>query len=102
MKRYKLDTGLWEVKEKPEFDNDKDAWEYLRKKLLGKFATLYREETVIVKCNNEAKYLASYNAKWGPKPIGYGREDAKILTAENNTYTYWVPVLSGITDDEYQ
>jgi hypothetical protein len=102
MKRYKLSTGLWEVYEKPEFENDSDAWEYLRHSLPNKFATLYREEVVLVPYNNADVYVKKYNEKYGPKPIGYGPDSAEILKAdEPSKNTVWIPVLVGLTNDEY-
>jgi hypothetical protein len=99
---YRLSTGLSTVIEEPEFKTDKQAWEYLRKKLPSRYATLYRKECVQVIINNEDKYVPTYNSKYGPRPIGYGMDNATLLeigkTVEHNV---WIPVLVGITDDKY-
>lgn len=101
MKKYKLSTVLWDVNETPEFETDSEAWEYLRKKLPNKYATLYRNETFLVPYNNAAEYVNKYNAKYGPKPIGFP-ESAKLLNVDDLDETeVWIPVLHGLTNDEY-
>ena len=101
MAKYKLDTGLWTTQAE-EHPNDKEAWEALRKKLPHKFATLYKLVEFDVKINNEESYVKVYNAKYGPKPIGYGPDNAKLLVVgEKNIGTAWVPILNGVTSDEY-
>jgi hypothetical protein len=102
MKNYKLSTGLWTVNETLEFENDSEAWEYLRKKLPNKYATLYRKETFLVPYNNADVYVQKYNEKYGPKPIGYGPDSAKLLSVDDLDETeVWIPVLHGLTNDEY-
>ena len=102
MSKYKLSTGLWTVNETPEFDTDMEAWEYLRKQLPGKYATLYKRTELSVPINNEQEYISKHNAKYGPPPIGYGGQSAVLLeVGMPYIITEWVPVLVGITDDEY-
>lgn len=90
-KKYKLSTGLWEVKKQPMFSNDKDAWEYLRKLLPNKYARLYRQEAVNVPIVNRAQYVKKYNAKYTTQKIG-----------KENKQIYWLPVLDGITSHCYR
>jgi hypothetical protein len=92
MHKYKLDTGLWAVKEHPEFATDQEAWEYLRVKLPSKFATLYRWTAIPVPINHRQRYLNSYNAKYTHKLNADSTHEERHL---------WMPVLSGITDDPY-
>ena len=43
-----------------------------------------------------------YNAKYGPRPYGYGPDDAELLkVGEPNIHTAWIPVLEGITTHPY-
>lgn len=92
MKRYKLDTGLWSLLEYPEFATDQEAWESLRHKLPNKYATLYREEKVPILINNSVEYLESYNSKYTLQIIP---------TNEIPTRTIWLPILVGITSQEW-
>lgn len=102
MSRYRLSTGLWTVNETPECDSDKEAWERLRVQLPGKYATLYKETEVAVVHNNEESYVQKWNAKYGPRPIGYGSDSTKLKeVGVHGIDTVWIPVLEGITDDEY-
>lgn len=105
MATYKIDTGLWATEpllNNCEFDNDKDAWETLRKQIPHKFGCLYKMIELPVKVNNEKHYVKCYNSKYGPKPIGYGPEDAPLMeVGKQETVSCWVPVMLGITDDPY-
>lgn len=95
---YKLGSALWEVKYYPRvckeeeffFESDKEAWESLRKELPGKFATLYRLETVSVPINDAKHVIEKYNAKY-----------SEPLEGDTVDIDYWLPVMFGITDDEY-
>jgi len=102
MSVYKLSTGLWTTK-LYDFNSDKDAWEELRTHLPNKFATLYKEVEVAVTNNNEEEYVPTYNSKYGPKPIGYGGEDAELKEIGTpSTHSIWMPVLEGITSHGYK
>jgi hypothetical protein len=72
------------------FESDKDAWESLRKKLPSKFATLYRNETVSAPINNAKHVVEKHNAKY-----------SEPLEGDTVDIDYWLPVMFGITDDEY-
>lgn len=101
MSKYYISTGLWTTDIK-EFADDRTAWEELRKLLPHKFATLLKEKEIEVPVNNEASYVEAYNSKYGPRPYGYGEDDAKLMkVGEKNIHTIFVPVLEGITDDKY-
>lgn len=102
MSRYKLSNALRST-EPQEFENDAIAWNTLRKTWeRGHFIWLWKEVDVEVPINNEVSFVKEYNAKYGPKPIGYGGEDAKLMqVGEKNIETMWVPILLGITSDEY-
>ena len=102
MAKYKLSTGLATLREQPDFDTDREAWEYLRAVLPGKYACLYKEVTFPVALNNEEEYVPIYNKKYAPKPIGYGPDWAQTLEVGKPVMrTEWIPVLEGITDHEY-
>ena len=102
MAKYKLSTGLRTVIEQPEFDTDKEAWEYLRLIIEDAYATMYKEIEVDVVNNNEDVYVPTWNAKYGPKPLGYG-PDSTIPKQIGVTQKHkvWVPILNGITSHEY-
>jgi hypothetical protein len=103
MAKYKLSTGLRTVTEEPEFETDAEAWEYLRTKIPDTYATLYRQTEVQVPHNNEEEYVPTWNAKYGPKPLGYGSDSTipkKIGVSP--TYKVWIPILEGITSHEYK
>lgn len=87
MELYKLDTGIWYTTS-ASFSSDKEAWEELRKILPNKFATLYKQITIKLPIINEVDYTKNYIAK-------YGKSD-KI-----DKHSYWVAILRGITDSEY-
>lgn len=102
MSRYKLSNILVEVNEKPEFETDREAWEYLRIIIPNRYATLYKEIELEVPNNNEEEYVPMWNAKYGPKPIGYGSEDTKLKEiGVPSICKIWIPVLKGITNHEY-
>jgi len=102
MPKYKLSTGFSEVLDHSEFNNDEEVWEYLRKILPGKYATLYRSTEIEVPYNDEEKYVPMFNSKYGPKPIGMGPENAILKEIGKPTKkTIWIPVLEGITDYQY-
>lgn len=92
-KRYKLSTGLSEIDERPEFDSDEKAWEYLRKIYkIPRYARLYREEIVEnLPIVNRTQYVKKHNKKYTTQQIG-----------KENTVTYWLPVLDGITSHSYR
>ena len=102
MAKYKLFTGLWETPLE-EFNSDKEAWNGLRKMLPNKYACLYKIISIKVPINNEAEYVEKYNAKYGPKPIGYGPKGAKLMHVGEKYMesTVKIPILEGITSDEY-
>lgn len=101
MSKYYISTGLCTTDIK-EFSDDRTAWEELRKLLPHKFATLLKEKEVEVSINNEASYVEKYNSKYGPRPYGYGPDDAKLMkVGEKNIHIIFIPVLEGITDDEF-
>lgn len=101
MSKYYISTGLWTTDIK-EFPDDKTAWEELRKLLPHKFATLLKEKEIEVPVNNEESYVQEYNSKYGPRPYGYGPDNAKLMkVGEKNIHTTYIPVLEGITDDEF-
>ena len=103
-KKYKLANALTSVNEQPYFSSEKDAWNYLRKAYSNsRYITLFRQEEIKIRINNQIKYVESYNSKYGPPPIGHGGEDSKLLDANEPfiTSTNWVPVLDGVTGDEY-
>jgi hypothetical protein len=102
MAKYKLSTGLRTVIEQPEFETDREAWEYLRLIIEGAYATLYKEVEIEVPHNNEEVYVPTWNAKYGPRPIGNGC--ASTIPKEigiKDKHTVWIPVLAGITSHEY-
>jgi hypothetical protein len=102
MAKYRLSTGLSKVREEPEFDTDKEAWDYLRAFMPGKFACLYKEVDFSVALNNETKYVDTYNKKYAPSPIGHGPSWAETLEVGKPVMrTVWIPVLEGVTDHEY-
>ena len=102
MARYKLSNALRST-DAQEFDNDAIAWNTLRKTFeRGHFIWMWKEIEIEVPVNNEESYVKEYNSKYGPKPIGYGPEWAKIMkVGEKNIEPVWIPVLVGITTDEY-
>lgn len=103
MPKYKLSTGLRTVKEEPHFDTDREAWEYLRQIIPNAYATLFKQIEVKVPHNNEEVYVPTWNAKYGPRPIGYGCDSTipKEIGVPD-TSTVWIPILEGITSHEYK
>lgn len=103
MARYKLANALWST-EPEEHDTDEAAWNSLRKIFnSSRFTWMWKEVEVEVPINNEENYVKLYNEKYGPKPIGYGPDDARLMkVGEKNIETVWIPVLAGITTDEYK
>lgn len=109
MARYKLEN-LLRATEVKEFDSDKQAWNSLRKTwkkkdgtISGVFITLWKEVKIVVPLNDEENYVEEHNSYYGPKPYGYGPDDAKLMkVGEPNIISIWVPVLQGITDREYK
>ena len=100
---YKLDTGLWCVSsllaacgkdEEFMFETDEEAWNTLRKRLPGKYATLFRWETVSVPINNPKELIPMFNKKYKQQQIDVDSQYRKS--------GMWVPVLFGVTDDEYK
>ena len=102
MARYKLENAL-RYTSPGEYESDKTAWEELRKRFRkGVFITLYKEIEVEVPINNEEDYVKERNSIYGPRPYGYGGEDAKLMeVGEPNIYNIWIPVLMGITSHPY-
>lgn len=95
---YKLSSALCELRYYPMaskeddyfFESDKEAWESLRKMLPCKFATLYRREAMSVPINNAKHVREKFNAKYSDP-----------LESDTVSREYWIPVIFGITDDEY-
>lgn len=102
MARYKLSNALRST-EPQEFENDETAWNTLRSIFQnGHFIWLWKEVEIEVPINNEEHFVEAHNSKYGPRPIGYGPENAKLMkVGEKNMETLWVPILLGITTDEY-
>lgn len=102
MAKYKLSTGLRTVREEPEFETDQQAWEYLRQIIPNAYATLYRQMEFEVPHNNEDEYVPTWNAKYGPRPLGYGPDSTipKEIGVKDKSKV-WIPVLEGITSHEY-
>jgi hypothetical protein len=90
--KYKMSTGLSEVRDRLEFESDHEAWNTMRLILPGKYATLYRWTRVPCMINNRDVYLEKHNSKYTSQII-----DAEVPY----TYEMWIPVIVGITDDEY-
>lgn len=85
-----------------EFASDEEAWNTLRQKFHQSFQWLWKEVDMEVPINNEEQYVEAYNAKYGPKPIGYGPDDAELMeVGKPNIEKVWIPVLRGITSDPY-
>lgn len=103
MARYKLSNALWNT-EPEEHDTDEAAWNSLRKIFKSsRFTWMWKEVEMEVPINNEENYVKLYNEKYGPRPIGYGPDNAKLLkVGGKNTEPVWIPVLAGITTDEYK
>ncbi len=89
--RYRLATGMTEVRRTPKFSNHKQAWESMRKKMLGRYATLYRETLIEVPIVNRTQYIKAYNKKYTMQKIG-----------KNNIESVWIPVLQGNTKHSYR
>lgn len=90
--KYKLSTGLATIIEQPFFKTDQEAWEYLRKGFsTPRYATLYKEVLVNVPIVNRKVYVKKHNAKY---------KNQKIKKV--NMYSYWIPVLCGITSHKYR
>lgn len=101
MAEYMIKTGLWETPVK-EYDNDRDAWNNLRSYVPNKFGCLYKWIRVEITVNNEEEYVRCHNAKYGPPPVGHGPADAEMMVVGKKNYSgTWMPVLKGITSDEY-
>lgn len=107
MPRYKLENALRRTEAK-EFKTDKSAWNTLRKIFIDKedghgcFIWMWKEIEIEVPVNNEESYVEAYNKNYGPPPIGYGGENAKLMkVGEKNIVKTWIPVLEGITSDPY-
>ena len=110
MARYKLSNALRYCDPK-EFRTDKAAWNNLRKQFIfkqkdgsvsGCFIRLWKEIEVEVPINNEEEYVKEHNSIYGPRPYGYGQDDAELLkVGEPNIHTVWIPVLEGITTHPY-
>ena len=110
MPRYKLSNALRSSRIK-EFKTDKSAWNTLRKDMLfkeedgtvsGCYIWLWKEIEVEYPINNEEVYVEMHNKKYGPRPIGYGPENAELLeVGKPRKVTYWIPVLEGCTNHPY-
>lgn len=90
MSKYKLITPLGKVNELSEFPNAKAAWNKLRLILPGRFATLYREVEVEISRNNPEKFVEQHNLISSEK-----------ISGETQKEVIWIPVMSGLTDDEF-
>ena len=102
MARYKLSNALRST-DVQEFENAEIAWNTLRKTFeRGHFMWLYKEMEIEIPINNEVDFVEHYNSKYGPRPIGYGDENAKLMkVGEKHTEKFWVPILLGLTSHEY-
>lgn len=101
MARYKIENILYSC-DAQEFSSDEEAWNTLRQKFHPSFQWLWKEIDMEVPINNEEQYVESFNSKYGPKPIGYGPDDAKLMeVGKPNIEKVWVPVLRGITSHPY-
>ena len=111
MARYKLSNALRES-DPIEAKNDEEAWNKLRQNYIwnhnvdgtqsGCYIWMWKEFETIIDVNNEEEYVDMYNKKYGPRPIGYGPEDAKLMVVgEPYKITYWKPVLVGCTHHPY-
>ena len=109
MARYKLENVLRGTEAK-EFDSDKQAWNTLRKTWKHKdgsiaevFIWMWKEIELVVPINNEESYVEEYNHNYGPRPIGYGSESAKLMeVGKTNVEKVWIPVLRGLTSHPYK
>lgn len=101
MARYKISNALYSC-DPQEFNSDEEAWNTLRQKFHPSFQWLWKEVEIEVPVNNEESYVKAYNSKYGPKPIGYGAENAELMeVGKPNMETMWLPILRGITSDPY-
>ena len=101
MARYKIENILYSC-DSQEFASDEEAWNTLRQKFHPSFQWLWKEVEMEVPINNEEQYVKTFNSKYGPKPIGYGPDDAKLMeVGKPNIEKVWVPILRGITSDPY-
>lgn len=91
MAKYKLSSGLATLIENPEFDNDRDAWNYLAPKLPGRYVTLYKKIDQPVYVVNRDIYLEKFNNKY----------TMQKYDVNNPTQSVWLPVCVGISDDKY-
>ena len=110
MARYKLSNAL-RYCDPQEFKSDKAAWNSLRKHFLfkeddgtvsGCYIWMWKEIEFNVPINNEEEYVKMHNAKYGPRPYGYGPDNAKLLkVGDPNIHSAWIPVLEGVTTHPY-
>ena len=69
----------------------------------GAFITLWKEVKIVVPINDEENQGERNNSLYGPRPYGYGPDNAKLMkVGEPNIVSIWIPVLEGITDREYK
>ena len=87
-----LSTGMAEVRENPEFKTRQEAWEYLRKILPNRYATLYQEMEVAVLLNNKKQMVKEHNDKYKLQ---------KLPLRKPYKQTAWVPVMYGNTNHPY-
>lgn len=92
MSTYKMSSGLVTVIENPEFETDAEAWDYLRKKVPGRWVTLYRKTEIKVPVINAKESIPRYNRKYTLQTIHSDTHDVHYS---------WVPVLFGSSDDPY-
>jgi len=92
MPRWMLATGMSEVRENPEFETRQEAWEYLRKILPNKYATLYQELEVEVFLNNKKQMVKEHNDKYKLQ---------KLPLRKPYKQTTWIPVMYGNTNHPY-
>ena len=108
MARYKLENALRGTEAK-EFDSDEQAWNTLREtwkhengSIASVFIWLWKEIEMEVPINNEESYVEEFNQIYGPRPIGYGGEDATLMeVGQANVEKVWIPVLRGLTSHPY-
>lgn len=101
MANYKISNALYSC-DPQEFSSDEEAWNTLRTRFHDSFQWLWKEVEIEIPINNEEVYVDAWNHKYGPKPIGYGTDDAELMeVGKPNIETTWIPVLRGITSHPY-
>lgn len=100
---YYLTSGLVCTRVE-EFENDAEAWNSLRLLMPNKFVTLMKKVEQRVKIVNPKHYIDTYYAKYNVFPHGLNVNDIDYNIDKDSfeiTTHNFVPVLEGITSDEY-